>query len=121
MSAIIENIILQKGEDYEVVGEVQDDFDNPLDISGATFRAQVRDFCGVGSTLLASFTFTIFLDTSVTPNVYKYRRTMAQTIINAITQESGVWDQFMESSTGESLKMFEGKVKIKCNVTDPTV
>lgn len=119
MAAVEQEITLQKGEDYEVVGWVTDDFDNAVDISGDTFRAEVRDFCGAGSTVLASFTFPIFLDPA--DSIYKYIRTMPQATINEITQNSAVWDQFWESSAGKSTKMFTGNVKIKCNVTDPTV
>ena len=113
--AAISNEVLEKGSDYEVVEWIVDDFGNPVDISGDTFRAEVRDT--VGGTLLASFTFEIFLD----GGIYKYRRTMAQGLVNALTVNQAVWDQFQEFTDGTVAKNLRGAIKVVGNVTDPTV
>ena len=117
--AVERNISLAKGADYEKVGWITDNLDNPIDISGDTFRAEVREYAD--GPLLATFTFVVFLDTSVTPNIYKYRRTMAQSIINSLTVTEAVWDQFREHADGFSEPMFFGKVCIPANITNPTV
>lgn len=113
------NEVLEKGADYEVVEWIVDDFGNPVDISGDIFRAEVRSF--VGGPLLATFTFEIFLDTSEPTPFYKYRRTMDQSIINALTETQAVWDQFQEFTDGTVAKNLRGKVEIVGNVTRPTV
>jgi hypothetical protein len=112
---IEENIELPQGADYEEVEWITDDNDNPIDISGDTFRAEVR--IAPGEPLLASFTFEIFLD----DGIYKYRRTMAQSVINALDETEAEWDQFREHADGFSEKIFFGKVKIPANITSPTV
>ena len=117
MAAVELNITLQKGEDYEVVGWIDDDFGNNLDISGDTFRAQVKTACG--ETALASFVFAVFFDSA--DSRWKYRRTMAQSVINALTVNEAIWDQFQESPATKSNKMFKGKITVDCNVTEPTV
>jgi len=115
------NEVLEKGADYEVVEWIVDDYDNPVDISGDTFRAQIREYAGAAGSPIASFTFEIFLDNNEPTPFYKYRRTMAQALINALTIKEAVWDQFQELSDGTVTKNMRGKVKIVGNVTDPTV
>ena len=115
-TAIEENICLEKGADYEEVEWITDNNDNAIDISGDTFRAEVREYAG--GPLIASFTFAVFLDGTI----YKYRRTMAQSMINSLTVSEAVWDQFREHAADSfSEKMFHGKVTIPANVTSPTV
>ena len=109
------NEVLEKGEDYEVVEWFLDDLGAPVDISGDIFRAEIREF--VGGPLLASFVFEIFLDGTT----YKYRRTMAQSVINALTVTEAVWDQFQEFADGKVAKNLSGKITVIGNVTDPTV
>ena len=114
MEAAESNEVLEKGADYEVVEWIEDDYGNPINISEDTFRAEVRDT--VGGDLLASFTFEIFLDGAI----YKYRRKMAQSVINALTVKQAVWDQFQEFADGSVAKMMRGTVTVTGNVTDPT-
>lgn len=108
------NEVLEKGEDYEVVEWIVDAYDTPVDISGDTFRAEIREY--VGGPLLASFTFEVFLDGTTA----KYRRTMAQSVINALPVTEAVWDQFQEFSDGKVSKNLYGKITVIGNVTDPT-
>lgn len=118
-NAIEENIELPEGADYEEVEWIADDNDNPIDISGDTFRAEVR--VAKGQPLLASFTFEIFLDTDEPTPFYKYKRKMAQSVIATIGTTEARWDQFREHADGFSEKNFFGRVKIPENITDPTV
>jgi hypothetical protein len=112
------NLCLPKGADHKEVEWITDENDNPVDISGDTFRAEIRDFSG--GTLIATFTFTVFLDNTEDPPFYKYQRFMDQDIINAITKTEGQWDQFRELASGDSERMYFGKNKFPGNITDPT-
>lgn len=118
-AAIEDNICLEKGSDYIEVEWIVDDDGNPVDISADTFRAEVREYAG--GPLLASFTFEIFLDTSEATPFYKYRRKMAQTIINPLTVTEAKWDQFRELADGSVDKNFYGLVSVPANITNPTV
>ena len=114
----IRNIALNKGEDYNVTGDLTDTKTGAnVDISGDTFRAEVREYAGA-ATVLATFTFTIFQDTD-DGDKWKYTRTMAQSIINALDKKSAVWDQF-RTTGGDTSKMLTGKVEINTNVTSPS-
>ena len=116
---IEDNIQLPEGADYEVVQWITDNNDNPIDISGDTFRAEVR--IAPGEPVLASFTFEIFLDNDEATPFYKYRRTMSLEDIATIGTIEAKWDQFREHADGFSEKNFFGKVAIPENITDPTV
>ena len=117
-NAIEENITLAKGADYEEVEWPTDDNDNPEDISGDTYRAEIRAY--KDGPLLASFSFNIFLDNTEPVPFYKYQRTMDQDIINALTVTEARWDQFREHADGYVEKDFYGIVSIPDNITSPT-
>lgn len=117
--AIEDNICLPEGADYIETEWITDDNDNPVDISGDTFRAEIR--IAPGEPLLASFTFEIFLDNTEPTPFYKYRRKMAQSVIATIGTTQARWDQFRELANGDSDKNFFGKVSIPENITDPIV
>jgi hypothetical protein len=113
----IKNIALNKGEDYSVTGELTDSVTKQnVDISGDTFRAEVREYEGAPDPPLATFTFTVFQDTD---GKWKYERAMDQSIINALAKKTAVWDQF-RTSGGKTSKMLTGKVEINTNVTNPS-
>jgi hypothetical protein len=116
--AVEENLCLPKGADHKEVEWIEDENGNPVDISGDTFRAEIRD--SSGSTLLASFTFTVFLDNTEDPPFYKYQRFMDQDTINADVPLEAKWDQFRELSSGDVERMFFGKISSPGNITDPT-
>jgi hypothetical protein len=112
------NLCLPKGADHKEVEWITDENDNPVDISGDTFRAEIRE--SSGGTLLASFTFTVFLDITEDPPFYKYQRFMDQDTINADVPLEAQWDQFRELASGDSERMYFGKTKSKGSITDPT-
>ena len=115
----IKNIALNKGEDYNVTGDFTDTKTGAnVDISGDTFKAEVREYAGAPDPPLATFTFTIFQDTD-DGDKWKYSRTMAQSIINALTNKSAVWDQF-RTTGGKTSKILIGKVEINTNTTSPS-
>ena len=117
--AIEDNISLPKGADYIETEWITDDNDIPVDISGDTFRAEIREYAD--GPLLASFTFEIFLDNTEPTPFYKYRRTMAQSVVNALDVTQAKWDQFRELADGSSQRIFYGDVSIPGNITNPTV
>lgn len=118
-NAIEDNITLSNAADYEVVQWPVDENDVPEDISGDTYRAEVREY--KDGPLLASFTFEIFLDNTEPTPFYKYRRTMSLEIVEAIGKTEARWDQFREHADGFVEKDFYGSVSIPDNITDPTV
>jgi hypothetical protein len=114
----IKNIALNKGEDYSVVGDFTDTKTGQnVDISGDTFRAEVREYAGAAA-VLATFTFTLFQD-AADGDKWKYERAMAQSIINAIPNKTAVWDQF-RTSGGKTSKILTGTVEFNTNVTEPS-
>lgn len=116
--AVESNEVLEKGADYLETEFIADDNDNPTDISGDTFRAEVR--IAPGEPLLATFTFTVYQITFNNELTWVYDRFMDQDIINALGVTEAIWDQFQEFTDGKVAKNFFGKIKIDGNVTDPT-
>jgi hypothetical protein len=117
-SAVESNEVLEKGADYLETEFIEDDNGNPTDISGDTFRAEVR--IAPGEPLLASFTFTVYQITFNNELIWVYDRFMDQDVINALTVTEAQWDQFQEFSDGKVAKNFTGKITIPGNITDPT-
>ena len=117
-SAIESNEVLEKGADYLETEFIADDNGNPTDISGDTFRAEVR--IAPGEPLLAEFTFTVYQATVLGELTWVYDRFMDQDTINALTVSEAQWDQFQEFTDGKVAKNFVGKITIPGNITDPT-
>jgi hypothetical protein len=117
-SAVESNEVLEKGADYLETEFIEDDNGNPTDISGDTFRAEVR--IAPGEPLLAEFEFTIYQATVLGELIWVYDRFMDQDVINELTVSEARWDQFQEFSDGKSAKNFTGKITIPGNITDPT-
>lgn len=117
-TAIESNETLEKGSDYKETEFITDDNDNPVDISGDTFRAEVREF--EGGPLLATFTFTVYQTTIGGDTIWVYDRFMDQDIINTLSVNEAYWDQFQELASGDGRKNYFGKIKIIGNITDPT-
>ena len=116
--AIEENLCLPKGADHKETEWITDDNGNPVDISGDTFRAEIR--IAPGEPLLASFVFTVFLDNTEDPPFYKYQRFMDQDTINADVPLEAEWNQFRELANGDSERMFFGKTDSPGTITSPT-
>lgn len=116
MAADIKHIVLEKGSDYEAVGELSDD-DGNIDISGDTFEAAVKEnIDDADGDVKATFTFTIFQDAE-DDNKWKYRRTMTDTTIDALTIKNGVWDQFRILPDLTRAKMLTGNITVTKKVT----
>ena len=99
------NIFLSKGADYEAVGEITDTITGePIDISGDSFEAYIRE--SAGSPPVASFSFSFVTDGTDG----KYVRALSDTEINALTIERGFWDFYWVQSDGYRVRMAKGSV-----------
>ena len=125
MPATEKNIVLERGTDYEAVGYLDDDGVGE-DIQNDTFKGACKhEYDDVDGDVIADFTYVIFEDTndldSNSDPRWKYRRTMAKEVIDAIDAgiEYGVWDQFRILSDGTYTRQLYGVVEIRPRVTPP--
>jgi hypothetical protein len=109
MSAVQYNLSIACGEDFSFTLRTLDAFDDPIDFSGSTFIAEIRE--EHKKPLVAAFTITSLGDGTI-----KFSLTSAQTkLISPIRQYK--WDSFWTQS-GVTTKLLYGTVNAVSNISN---
>lgn len=103
--AIIANIFIDQGTDYEVTIDVTDTSDNIIDLNGYSAIAQIRKT--YGSTTIAE-TFS----TSITPSTGKVTLTLTDTQTTGLKIGRYVYDLIITDSSGVKTRVIEGQAII---------
>lgn len=113
MAAAQHNITVATGEDFGFTLTIQDSADNPVDITGDTFTAEVRR--AAGKPLAATFTCTI---TNAANGVLSVQLPNTETAkLKARTNYK--WDLFRtENVSGDVTQLLFGDVLVRHNITD---
>lgn len=108
--AIIANIFIDQGTDYEVTIDVTDTSDNIIDLNGYSAAAQIRK---TYSSATASGTFTCTVQEA------SGQVTMALTDTQTTALEAGryVYDMTVTSSGGNKTRVVEGQAIVTPGVT----
>lgn len=115
----VHNLVLYKGRTFSESFQLLDDFDTPIDITGATAESQVRDVAGV---LALDFAATV---TAPTNGVLELSATPAETDTlnaqNSFIEQTGnveyLYDVVITYANGEVDTLFEGTVRVIQGVT----
>ncbi len=108
--AIIANIFIDQGTDFEVTIDVSDTSDNIIDLSGYTASAQIRKT--YGSTTIAE-TF----GTSITASNGKVTLTLTDTQTTGLKSGRYVYDLVITDASGTKTRVIEGQAIITPGVT----
>lgn len=123
MGAATLNIEIEQGASFYRLLTVKDNSGTPIDLTGYTFRGQVRSKYSDAS-ILAAFTFTILNQVSATGQV---EMTMTDIVTAGIPVASvsdnsrpstpGIYDVEMVSGSGTVTRLLEGSADISPEVT----
>jgi hypothetical protein len=103
------NLLIYQGDDFAFTLTVKNPDGSNTDLTGATFKAQIRDSAGSStSTLLATFT------TSVAANVVTLSLAHAD---SAKLPLSSVWDCQMTRSGGSVVTLAAGSINLSPDVS----
>lgn len=108
--AIIANIFIDQGTDYEVTIDVTDTSDNIINLNGYTAAAQIRKT--YGSTTIAE-TF----GTSITASTGKVTLTLTDTQTTGLKAGRYVYDLVITDNSGVKTRVIEGQAIITPGVT----
>lgn len=109
MSAAQYNLSIACGEDFNFTLRVLDAFDDPIDFSGSTYIAEIRE--EHKKPLIAAFTIT-----SLGDGTLKFSLTDTQTKLISHTRQYK-WDFFWTQS-GETTKLLYGTVNAVSNISN---
>lgn len=108
--AIIANIFIDQGTDYEVTIDVTDTSDNIIDLTGYSASAQIRKT--YGSTTIAE-TF----GTSITASTGKVTLSLTDTQTTGLKAGRYVYDLVITDGSGAKTRVIEGQAIITPGVT----
>mgnify|MGYP003115068613 CR=1 FL=1 len=108
--AIIANIFIDQGTDYEVTIDVTDTSDNIIDLNGYSASAQIRKT--YGSTTIAE-TF----GTSITASTGKVTLSLTDTQTTGLKAGRYVYDLVITDGSGTKTRVIEGQAIITPGVT----
>lgn len=110
MSAANYNLSISCGEDFSFTLRVLDAFDDPIDFSGSSFIAEIRE--EHKKPLVAAFTITSLGDGTI-----KFVLTDAQTKLLSPTRQYK-WDFFWTASDYNVTKLLYGTVNAVSNISN---
>lgn len=110
MSAAQYNLSIACGEDFNFTLRVLDAFDDPIDFSGSSYIAEIRE--EHKKPLVAAFTIT-----SLDDGTLKFALTDTQTKLLSPTREYK-WDFFWTASDGKVTKLLYGTVNAVANISN---
>ena len=108
--AIIANIFIDQGTDFELEVDVTDTNDNIIDLAGYSAAAQMRKTYGSSS---VSATFT----TTITPSTGKVKLELTDTQTTGLTAGRYVYDLNITSGSGQTTRVIEGQEIVTPGVT----
>ena len=112
MSAANYDLSIACGEDFSFTLRVLNAFDDPIDFTGSTFIAEIRE--EHKKPLVAAFTITSVLNESGT---LKFSLTDDQTKLLSPTRQYK-WDFFWTASDGKVTKLLYGTVNAVANISN---
>ena len=102
---------IDQGATFNRALTLKDDSSAVVDISGCTFAGQVRT-SALSSTVAGTFTFVI---TNGTQGQFSWKMTATNTAL--LPAQQCVYDIEMTQANGDIIRLLEGFVNIKSNVT----
>ena len=108
--AIIANIFIDQGTDFELEVDVTDTNDNIIDLAGYSAAAQMRKTYG-SSSISATFT------TTIKPSTGKVKLELTDTQTTGLTAGRYVYDLNITSGAGQTTRVIEGQAIVTPGVT----
>ena len=113
MTAVQRNLVIEKGATFRLNLRLKDSTGAYMNLTGYQGRMHVRE-------ALASETVALDLSSSFTFDAEgRCRVKGAAALTSSLTITAGVYDLEIQSPDGDVERLFEGKIKVKANVTRP--
>jgi hypothetical protein len=105
------DLTMDQGATFNRTLTLKDDTSTVVDLTGNTFAGQIRT-SALSGTIAGTFDFVV---TNASGGVFTWKMTAANTAL--LPAQQCVYDVEMTQSSGDVIRLLEGYVNIKSNVT----